>query len=248
MKLLLASLLLFLFCSISRVWSYEIPKSTSFRSGGKPITVEWFAPQVGPGAQTKKLPVVVILHGCGGLDDSGGFFRDLAIAIAKHGRAAAIVHYMDRNGLKQMNSGFGHYFGGWLATIGDSLSYIEKQPFADSNNMSLLGHSLGAQLALQLAAKDKRVESIVDMAGCFVLPTNKVTRMPPVLILHGKADTIVPLAREKALVSVLKRVGSKYEEHIFPKGDHVFNNVGFDELVGYTNQFLDRHNQPPPAN
>lgn len=218
--------------------AYEVPATTSFKSAGKQIKVEWFAPS--KKETGKRLPVVVILHGCGGIEDSGGFFRDLAAAIADHGRVAAIVHYMDRTGCKQMNSGFGPYFGGWLETVGDAVSEIEKKPFADGKNISLLGHSLGAQLALQVAAKDKRVRSVVDMSGCFVLPTSKVTSMPPVLILHGKEDKVVPLTREKALVSVLKRVGAKYEEFIFPKADHVFNGVGFGDLVDKINNFLDR--------
>ena len=65
--------------------------------------------------------------------------------------------------------------------------------------------------------------------------------MPPVLILHGKRDVVVPVTREQALIAVLKRVHSQYEEHIFSQGDHAFNHVDFDELVRYTNAFLDSH-------
>lgn len=98
--------------------------------------------------------------------------------------------------------------------------------------------ALSAQLALEAAARDRQIHSVVDMAGCLVLPTGKIVAMPPVLVLHGKLDNVVPLAQEKALIKVLDRVGSKHEEHIYPRVDHAFNGVAFDDIVQTTDKFL----------
>lgn len=62
--------------------------------------------------------------------------------------------------------------------------------------------------------------------------------MPPVLILHGSADRVVPISRERALVTVLKRCGGVYEEHLYPRGDHAFNGVGFEEILTPIKGFL----------
>lgn len=43
-----------------------------------------------------------------------------------------------------------------------------------------------------------------------VLPTGKIVAMPPVLVLHGKLDNVVPLAREKALCSATSDRRNKY--------------------------------------
>lgn len=221
-------------------FALDLSKPMTFESSGKKIAVEWFVPKEKLTSSIQKLPIVIILHGSGGIDNGGEFFRELAVNLSRHGRVAAIAHYMDRTGHKYADSrDMARYFCTWLATIGDSLTFIQRQPFVDKNNIVLLGHSLGAQLALQQAAKDSRVAAVVDMSGCFVLPTSTITIMPPVLILHGKQDTVVPLSREKALVAVLKRLHSYYEEHIFPEGDHAFNHVDFNELVTDINVFLD---------
>jgi carboxymethylenebutenolidase len=223
--------------------AYAIPTQASktsdnesFSSGGHKIRTEWFYP---PGRALAVQPVVLILPGSGGIEPEGGFYRDLAKSITAGGATVAIVHYMDRSNLETADSAqMSAHFSEWLKTINDAVAFVRKKPHVDQSHVSLLGHSLGAQLALQAAATDKTVYAVVDMAGCFVLPTRTVSRMPRVLILHGAADRTVPLKRERDLVSVLRRTGSPYEEHIYPHGDHTFNNVGMDEISKPIVEFL----------
>ncbi len=209
--------------------------TTNYKSAGKSIKVEWFQ-----ASKAKPKSVVIILHGSGGLQPSGGFFRQIAADIANTGRTAVVVHYFDRSGISWATSAqMGAHFGEWLLTIKDAVSYFEKQPGVDKSHITLLGHSLGAQLALHVAATDKRVNAVIDMAGCFVLPTKSITRMPPVLILHGTSDRTVSLSRERAMTAVLRSTKSKYEEHILKNVDHAFNNVSLEELEQMINKFLD---------
>ncbi len=135
----------------------------------------------------------------------------------------------------------GRYFGAWLIAVQNSVASVRNLPFVDADKITLMGHSLGAQLALEAAARDKSIHTVVDMAGCFVLPTTKITAMPPVLVLHGKLDNVVPLSREKTMIKVLDRVGSNYEEHIYPRGDHAFNGVEFEDIVQSTDKFLQKY-------
>jgi carboxymethylenebutenolidase len=206
----------------------------SFVSGGKTIRTEWF-----DAAGSGKRPAVIILHGSGGMESTGGFQRQLADCLMRAGFTAVVVHYMDRNGIKYATTAqMGAHFGQWLSTTKEAISFVAKQPNVDGARISLMGHSLGAQLSLHTAAADPRVHSVVDMAGSFVLPTKAITRMPPVLILHGTKDTTVSLTRERALVSVLKRVGAKYEEHLFEGGDHGFSTVYMEDLCDLSIKFL----------
>jgi dienelactone hydrolase len=184
-------------------------------------------------------PALIVLHGSGGIEAPGGFFRDIAAQIAKSGTTVIVIHYMDSVGISwASNAQMSSCFQSWLRTVHDAIDFVQKQPHIDAKRISLFGHSLGAQLALHEAANDPRVYSIVDMAGCFVLPTAHITRMPKILILQGAADVVVTPKREKAMVAVLKRCGTKYDEHIFPGVGHMFQNVSLDKLVQLTEMFL----------
>ncbi|HEY9776632.1 MAG TPA: dienelactone hydrolase family protein [Planktothrix sp.] len=212
------------------------PALLSFKSGGKGIRTEWFHP---PKKSSKPKPVVLIFCGSGGIQEPGGFFRDLAQSIAESGITTVVVHYMDRSGLKWANNPqMSAHFSEWVQTVHDAVSFATTQPDVDSKRISLLGHSLGSQISLTEAASDTRVHSIVDMAGCFVLSTANVKRMPAVLILNCANDRVVTLRREKGLVTVLKRVNCQYREHIFPGGDHMFDNVRFDTMLDLIVTFL----------
>lgn len=209
------------------------------------VKIDWFMPPGITTSTSQKLPVVLIYHGSGGLGDDAaggngrGFFAELAKALAVKHRVCGVVHYMDSTGHQSASAQqMARYFGAWLGAVQRSIKAVRQYPFVSPDRVTLIGHSLGAQLALEAAARDKQIHSVVDMAGCFVLPTSKVSAMPPVLVLHGKLDNVVPLSREKALIKVLERVGSKYEEHIYPRGDHAFNGVAFDDIVQTTDKFL----------
>jgi dienelactone hydrolase len=212
-------------------------KKLSFKSGGHTIRTEWF-----PSAKGNGSPTVLILHGSGGIEDSGGFFRDMAKDLSTAGSSVVIVHYMDRNGLSSAtNAQMSADFSQWMQTIDDAVKFAKKQPGVDPKRIILLGHSLGAQLALHVAATDSSVAGVVVMAGCFVLSTKNITHMPPVLILQGSADRVVTLVREHRLITVLQRCGTKYDEHIFKGADHMFQSVPEAKLFPLIENFLAQH-------
>jgi dienelactone hydrolase len=212
------------------------PKFLTFSSAGHKIRTEWFYP---PGTTTGAHATLIVLHGSGGLEPAGGFFRDLAAQIARSGTTVVIVHYMDRSGITCANNAqMSSCFQQWLKTIHDAVDFVQQQPDIDAKRICLFGHSLGAQLALHEAATDPRIHCVIDMAGCFVLPSAKITHMPDILILQGAADKVVTLKREKGMVAVLNRCGSKYDEHIFPGVDHMFQNMSTDKLVKLSVDFL----------
>ncbi len=211
-------------------------ENRAYKSEGHSIRTEWY---YAPEGDVKQHPTLIVLHGSGGLDETGGFFREMAGAIAKTGTTCVIVHYMDRSNLQSAsNAQMSTNFRTWVRTIHDAVTFVKAQPDIAPERISIFGHSLGAQLALHEAANDPRIHSIIDMAGCFVLGTSSIKHMPEILIWHGTADRVVPISREKSLVQVLVRTHSKYSEELFPGADHTFQKVSMDRLLKSAVLFL----------
>lgn len=231
-------LLLVLICSwIAFYPANALESNIAFPSGNKNIRVEIYRPDR---TTVQKLPLVILLHGAGGIEPTGGFFRQVAEQLEQAGFVVAIVRYFDRNGLewadyKQMAA----HFSGWEATVRDSITFLQKQPFVRSENIGVMGHSLGAQLALAEAASDRRVTCVVEMAGSLAKPINSNASMPPVLILHGDADTVVPIARERQLENKLKSLKASYEKRIYHGKGHTFDGVSQD-IMDRTVEFFRR--------
>lgn len=203
--------------------------------------VEFFEPTLETSSKqaSRKLPCIVILHGSGGLDREGGFFRNLATSLSKEGRICAVLHYMDSTRQTSASqSDLGKSFGFWSKEIQRSLIRLSKNPRVDPERISLLGHSLGAQLALDIGSRDNKIVSIVSLSGSLVRPVQQIKRMPPVLIIHGQKDSVVPLSKEKELRNRLKQIGCLYQEYIFRQSDHSLSEVSFESLIEIISEFL----------
>lgn len=188
-----------------------------YLSRGKPIRVEWFRPSHDSGK-----PVVLILYGASGGEDSD-YFRSCAQQFADAGFVAGVVHYFDSIDIKWANSAqMSKYFQSWLGTVDDAVTCSQKQ-FGAKRKVDIFGYSLGAQLALSCAARDKRIGAVSSMSGCFVYAPAKSAKMPPVLILHGALDKTVSLQKERRTEVQLKQLGTAYEVHIYAKQGHCFD-------------------------
>jgi dipeptidyl aminopeptidase/acylaminoacyl peptidase len=80
-------------------------------------------------------------------------------------------------------------------------------------------------------------------------PVKHVTKQyPPTMLLHGDADTDVPVEQSKQMAAELKRVGVEHELIIMPGAPHGFDramdnptiNAAFEKSLAYFNRFLRR--------
>jgi dienelactone hydrolase len=214
----------------------------TFTSGGKRIAVEIFE----PGTEGKH-PAVVLLHGLDGLEGGfGGFYRCAAENCAGRGYVVLLVHYFDRTEARgedrqALRSQFlrcakgdgasdadrktlGDRFNAWADAVRDGVRYARSRPEVDGERVGLVGFSLGAFLALTVAAEeDIRIAAVVDFFGG--LPEEqraRLKKLPPALIIHGDQDNTVPVGEARFLGDWLAAHQVPGEVKVYEGVDHVF--------------------------
>jgi dienelactone hydrolase len=209
--------------------------NTAFQSAGKPITVQQFLP-VAPG----RYPTLLALHGSGGIRE--GWADQPARLLAGQGYSVFVVHYFERTGtLRADRDTTLRNFADWMRTIGDGITFATNNAFVDPNRIGLLGFSLGAYLSLGVASVEVRVKAVVDFFGGMPEELQGFQRMPPVLILHGEEDRVVPVSEATKLQQLLERAGTPYEIKLYPGAGHGFNGLQLMDAGRRTVQFLNKY-------
>jgi carboxymethylenebutenolidase len=195
---------------------------SSFLSGGTSTRIDQHEPPT-PGPH----PAILLLHGSGG---NVRFWSDrVAPHLTRLNIALYAVHYFDRTGTTRAypeNILDGYHFPAWLSTISDGLAYIRARPKVDSSRVALLGISLGAFLSLALATDPAaRIRAVVEISGGLPDPyaIGATSAFPPTLILHGTADTVVPVTYAQQLDKLLTRLAVPHDTHLFPNQGHWFD-------------------------
>jgi carboxymethylenebutenolidase len=217
---------------------YSVAKSLLvFESGKQQIRVDCFLPI----AEGRRFPAIIGLHGSGGSSEK---MADPAALLAAHGFAVYVPHYFERTGTTAVADKptiMRHFFP-WAKTLWDAITFVSEQPQVDSQRIGLLGFSLGAYLALSVASFDARVCVVVELFGG--LPKEAklfMRRFCPVLILHGEADLIVPVAEAYHLQQFLEKKKIPYEMQIYPGVGHGFIGEIWDDACRRMIAFLQQH-------
>ncbi len=163
--------------------------------------------------------------------------------LAEQGFAVYVLHYFDRTGTTEADrETIFRQFPIWMKTLWDAVSLVARQPQVDPERIGLLGFSLGAYLSLSNAAIDSRIRAVVEFFGG--LPKEMklfMRRLCPVLILHGEADSTIPVEEAYHLQQVLEKKRIPYEMQIYPGAGHGFSgDVGRDAGLR-TLGFLKKH-------
>ncbi len=208
--------------------------SERFETEGQSIPIDRYLPDAGG-----TFPAVIGLHGSGGLHSS---FGEPARMLAAHGFAVFVPHYFERTGTGWANDPIIRYeFPTWMKTVRDAITFASGTPGVDPNRVGLLGFSLGAYLALSVGSLDERVKAVIDYFGGLPEEFCGTKRMPPVLILHGDADSVVPVSEAKKLDRVLRVLEVEHEKYIYPGAGHVFSGFAMIDAAQRTLAFLQKH-------
>lgn len=114
----------------------------------------------------------------------------------------------------------------WQATVRNAVAYLEATPDVAGRPIGLVGYSRGAFLAISVASSTPSVKAVVDFYGGGSdadPPEGQIPQFPPILILHGEADDVVPVALAQRLYQRMRAHGGDVEMHLYPGAQHVFN-------------------------
>jgi phospholipase/carboxylesterase len=106
---------------------------------------------------------------------------------------------------------------------------LEQYGLTDSD-IALVGFSQGTMMALHVGLRRSRqVAGILGYSGALTsiadLPDAACSK-PPVLLIHGSTDQVVPVAALHAAERDLKRIGVRVRTHISPGLGHSVDPVG----------------------
>jgi carboxymethylenebutenolidase len=195
------------------------PTTETFQSGGKTVHVEVFAPEgKGPHA------AVLLLYGGGGMTIRPDDFRKMAADLAVHGYYTFIPHYFDRTGSDRMGEMNQANAQAWVSAVHDAVSFASGHSGVDGKRIGFVAFSLGAFVGLAEVVNDPRVKVISEYYGGLASDLPPDTRhMPPVLILHGEKDQLIPVDRAYEIQKFLNRIGTPNEIKVYPGVGHGFD-------------------------
>ena len=123
--------------------------------------------------------------------------------------------------------------------------YIDEQLKAlslDNSKLILIGFSQGTMTALQVALHRKPpVAAVVGFSGSLIGPealADSIIARPPVCLIHGEADDIVPFAAMKQAADTLKACNVPVETHARPFLGHSIDMEGIQAASKFLQKTL----------
>ncbi|AYB52864.2 dienelactone hydrolase family protein [Ralstonia solanacearum] len=229
------------------VQTVQIPRAATKNAGDAPqtLTAYWIAPgRKGPAAGA---PVVVALHGCGGLYTPAGAdahalgerYRGYAQWLAAHGYAVVLPDSFGPRGKPHgicTEPTAGRSITGTVrrADILATLRWVAAQPGLDARRIVLLGWSNGAQAVLDTVdasrawpADTPTVERAVAFyPGCLAALQRPAYQLnAPLLLLAGANDDWTPADRCQALQTAVlaRQPQARFELELFSGAYHGFD-------------------------
>lgn len=123
----------------------------------------------------------------------------------------------------------------WQKTIHNAVSFLKSNPYSLNQPVGIIGFSQGAILAISVATAIPELAAVVDYYGRGIIESfeSKSLNFPPLLILHGEADSVVSVNYAYELKGLVESNCGNVEMHLYPETGHGFNikeNSNFSEV------------------
>jgi predicted esterase len=127
----------------------------------------------------------------------------------------------------------------WAETVRDALHHIRSRTGIPASRTVIAGYSLGASVALSVAALEPRLAGIVVWSGSLPDAYRDVKKLPPLLILHGARDPVIPDSNARQLAALCTLKQFPCELSIYPDEGHAFSAGGVARADRQIQAFLD---------
>jgi len=177
-------------------------------------------------------PVVVMLHGASGLGRYQTLYEAYATDLVDHGfRVCAVMYYSPEDERIMTTSDpivrqrrHDQRFMMWTDRTIAAVEYLVALPTTDAARVGLLGFSQGGYLAIAVAAGSTKVQAVVEVyGGVPSVLRMPISRLPPLLVLHGEADKNEPVQRAYDVAALAQSVGAHVVLKTYPGAPHGFD-------------------------
>ncbi len=200
-----------------------------------PVDVTVYRPNDG-----LKHPAIVYLHG-GGMSFADPLMDRFHTELASRGLVVLAPHYL------LDGTGWPHWHESALNTV----TLAASLPSVDADHIGMSGISMGGQIGLSTAARDPRIKAVAEYFTAWPgsLPDEPIAKLPPVLLLNGTADPIIPFDVALELDEILKEHKLPFERHVYQGLGHGFSTpASFKDGLNRTAAFFGgRVDEPEPT-
>jgi carboxymethylenebutenolidase len=169
-------------------------------------------------------PAVIILYGSSGWKPQ---YISLAKELTDSGFVVLVLDYYAETVKDTGKANVESKWTQWQAMIRSAVAFLQEDSSSYKRSVGLIGYSLGAFLAVSTASSIPEVKAVVDYFGGGSSQKNalesEVHNFPPLLILHGEEDKVVPVSMAYSLRDAVIAQGGEVEMKIYPKEQHAFN-------------------------